>query len=449
MSGNLPSSLTKCIEDKDDTFGDYTKQATDLARATGMDQKCVKESEGQGLTMEMHAKVPFASAGASMTAFNNSMAQSGCGQVTINLTNQRNAISAINCQIQKSSSTVVGSTTASNSIEFETLPLTSEEAKLKSTAENNIISLGNNLALAAINANLDDKKIKLLTKLIESTKVTNKMIIDSYDRSVNIRNSSINQTIVSSMKASITFDSQAAQTIQSAQVALAKSVAQNDLSQKLGVNSLTDSQKSAIATNIKNSTQLTTQNIQDTLNSIKLEMKSNNKLVMRVAGKINLENSSIDQNLVSTLVMDALIGQSLKSGIVASSSVISDTVSKAATGADVKGLDDLVTAMGKANAATQSSSDFIIIGIVLLVVVGLIFGVFKIGGSVLQKGFNNIIIVLGLASLIVGIVYFTKGGVGNIIIGSILSCFGVGLMIFFFIMRNKMMSVGGGLGVPL
>jgi hypothetical protein len=439
MSGNLPSSLTKCIEKKDDTFGDYVRQAVDLAKATGMDQKCIKESETQLFNAEAHAKVVIASAGSSITAFNNAMKQSGCGQVTLNLNNQRNAISAINCQIQKSSSTVIGNVSSSNSLSFVTLPLTEQEVKMKSLAENTMISLQRDLVLTTMNSNLDSKKIEALTKLIDSLMATNRMIIDGYDRSLTFESVKISQSIKSSMKASIVFNSDAAQEITNAQKTLAKSVAETDLTQKLGVNALTDNQKSVISNNIENSNQFTTQNVQETLNSVQLKLDSNNNLVMSVAGPINLKNTVIDQNITSTMVMDALIGQCLKSGIMASTSVISDVVSKSATGADVKGLDDLLAAAGKNNKDMQGdSSMFIIVGIILLVIFGSIFGVFKFGGSVVQHGFNNIIIVLGLVSLIVGVIFFIKGGVGNIILGSILSFVGVGLMIFFFIMRARM-----------
>lgn len=437
---SIPDSLTKCIEPQNDTFGDYTRQATDLAKATGMDQTCVKESETQALTFSGSAAVPFAEANIGITAFNNAMRQSGCSQVTVNLTNQRNAISTINCQIQKSRSSVIGNISSGNSIILETLPLSDTEAKLKAQTENNMVKAQNDLALAIINANLDSQKTQLLKDLMASTQATYQAVLNSYNRDITINKTAIVQSAVSNMKGTITISTEAAVDIKNAQSALAKSVAENDLKQKLGVNSLTDSQKSVLSTNIDNSSQFTQQNVQDTANQIQLSIQSNNSLVLKAAGNIDINNTVIDQNLVSTMVIDALIGQSLTTALVASSSVVSDTVSKAATGADVAGLNDLVDSMGNANAKMKasSSSGMIIVAIIILFIIGLIAGVFKLGGSVLQKGFNNILVILALASLITGIIYFTKGGVGNIILGSILVCFAIGLIIFSFVMRSRL-----------
>jgi hypothetical protein len=267
---NTPDSLSKCFTPATEKVPDYFSKATDLAKSTGMNATCVQAAQSSGSSGSVSANIdsPFGSAGgqASYLQYQRNMAQSGCGQFALNLSNTMNDVSTINCAIQQNSSTVDASQVSGNSLTYTTLPLTAEEQTNQAKISQAIITAQTNVMQIAANPNLSPQQIQKLTQLNQSAMDTYKVILATYSRDVNITNSSINQTDIATLKSAITITDAVATTIADKQTTVAQSTAENKLAQDLGVDALSPESKSVIQQNIKNNQYFSNQNVQSTVN---------------------------------------------------------------------------------------------------------------------------------------------------------------------------------------
>ena len=443
-------SFNTCINNPDEQPpSSFLNQLSEVVKNSGMSEKCKKVADTFAANMAAEMKVAAglaASGKAAGSILKNKMEQEGCGQWAVTLTDQLNSINRINCTLQRSQTDIQGSVSAGTSVVIETLPLTQQEQADKASAIKLQQELNNSFRLAQVD--LIKKGIKLSTnerKLLEEFETGCKddfqKVIDAYDRSISLKNTKIVQSIITELKGSIVLDDEQAQLIADNQEIIAKTEAESKLKQKLGVNSLTDNQRSIIAGQIRQTSRFTAQNVKDTLKRISVKIDNNGNIAMRSPQKIDLENVTIDQNIVSKLSLSSFVTDALKTSTEVTTKMISDIVSKTDTSSEVNGLEDIIKAQGDANKKlVEDNSTMMIIIIIFVIIMGLggsIGGVFKLGGAVVQKTFNNFLLVLALASLIVGIVFLSKGGVGNYIIGSILVCLSIGLTIFSVVMRSR------------
>ena len=239
---NTPDSLSTCFTPAKETVPDYFSKATDLAKSTGMNATCVQAAQSSGSSGSVSANIdtPFGSAGgqASYLQYKRNMAQSGCGQFALNLSNTMNDVSTINCTIQKNSTEVDAGQISGNSLTYKTLPLTTAEQTNQSKISQAIITAQTNIMQLAANPNLSPQQIQKLTQLNQSAMDTYKIILATYSRDVNITNSTINQTVISHLASGISITDAAASTIADKQSTVAQSTAENKLAQDLGVDAL-------------------------------------------------------------------------------------------------------------------------------------------------------------------------------------------------------------------
>jgi len=240
---DIPNSLTQCMDPQSMSVQDFFTKGTDLAKATGMDEKCVKaaNSSGMNLSMSMDVNVPFASAAAqaSMAAYTRSMTESGCGQFAQNLSNQMNAMKDINCSIKNTQSNVNVNQVAGNSLQLESIPLEPFEAAALEKLQQALINLDQLQITILANPNITKERLDILLKLNESNKKTYQSLIKNYDRSININNSQLNQSVVQRQAGSIDITNINVDDIVKNQKIIATATAQNKLQQDLGVDALT------------------------------------------------------------------------------------------------------------------------------------------------------------------------------------------------------------------
>lgn len=442
---DLPNSLTTCFQPSEQMVPDYFAKASDLAKSTGMNSTCQQAASSSGSSGSVSAGVstPFGSAGgqASYQQYQRDMAQSGCGQFALNLSNMMNDMSTINCAIQSTNNTVNSQQVSGNSITYTTIPLTPEEEQNKQKLSQQIIDAQATTMRLVANPNLSPEMQQKLIDLNNSSINVFQSILDTYSRDINITNSTITQSIVQRLAAAISITAEQAKTIAAKQATIAQATAENKLAQDLGVDALSPDSRSVIQQNIQNSQYFSDQNVQNTVNSIKLSQTGTNTLSLTVPGNINIKDSTISQSIVADMIVKALIGNATSTGLQIASQITSDAAGTIASDGKSKGSDALIAEMGKANAAAISAGKVDMgmgsLGIFIIVVILVLgFGVVKTGSAIM----NNFIFVMALVSIVVGIIFVIKSGVGNKVIGSLLLLFGLVGMVFGGIMKMRLQA---------
>ena len=440
---SVPDSLTTCMDPNSMSLKDYMSKTADLAAATGMGDKCVKaaQTEATAASVSASASIGFAeaSAQASFQHSSTAMAEAGCGQFALNSQKQLNEMKNINCTIKATNNSVNAEQVSGNSLNIKTLPLTPDEIANKAKLEQQLVDLQKLPFALAMNPNIDSKTQKTLLALNEQSIKTTKALLDSYKRDINITNSNIIQSIVAKQASSISLSTSDIKSIVSSQKAIAKTTAENKLTQQLGVAALSPNSKSIIDSTIENSSTFTDQNVTNTINSIKMTQTSSNTLELSAPGNINITNSNITQSIVADMVVKALVSNSFQSGTQVANDFVSEASASIASDGKSAGAEALVEELGKANAAAISaakvsgmSGAIFAVVIVLFLAVG--FGAVKSAGSMMM---NNAVLIMGIVSIVAGIIYATKSGVGNKILGVIMVVLGVAGLGFGVMLRMR------------
>ena len=441
----IPSSLTQCKEPRDMKLGEYLANTVDLAKATGMDQTCVKESELHSLDMGASGSVSagwgMAEAGfeASLTKIDNKMKEVGCGQFAMNINTQMNAMKDINCTIRNNQSSVSTSQVAGNSITLQTLPRTSEEEANLAKLNQDLIELKKQTMMIFANPNLSKDTLDMLLKLNKSNIEDTKALIKSYSRDIDINKSNIIQSVVQRQSGTISIDTVQTDEIVRAQKVIAKTTAENKLAQELGVNALSPNSKSLINNTVENSTLLSNTNVQNTINSIKLEQKGSNTITLISAGNININESSITQTIVQDLVIKTLISNATKAGVQLASQIVTESTSSLLSDGKSEGADALRKEIGDAREKAikgakvpPSGGAIFAVILVLLFVVG--FGAIKSTGNLMM---NNAVFIIAIVAIVTGIIFLSKEGAGNKILGVIIIITGLAGLGFGVMLRMR------------
>ena len=440
---SVPDSLTSCMDPSSMSLKDYMSKTADLAKATGMDQQCQKaaQTEADAAAISASASIPFAevSAQASFQHSSTAMQESGCGQFALNAQKQLNEMKNINCTVKSTNNSVNAQQVSGNSLSIKTLPLTPDEIATKAQLEQQLIDLQKMPFALAMNPNIDSKKQATLLALNEQAQNTTKALLDSYKRDINITGSNIIQSIVAKQASSISLSTTDVSNIVASQKAIAKTTAENKLSQQLGVAALTPESKSIIDSTIENSSTFTDQKVNDTVNSIKMTQTSTNTLELSAPGNINITNSNITQSIVADMVVKALVSNSFQAGTKVANDFVAEASATIASDGKSAGADALVKELGNANAAAISaakvsgmSGAIFAVVIVLFLAVG--FGAVKSAGSMMM---NNAVLIMAIVSIVAGIIYATKSGVGNKILGVIMVVLGVAGLGFGVMLRMR------------
>lgn len=402
------------------TVGDFINNMDKLLRESGASEVCTKEAQTWGTQMQANAKVsiPFASAGASasMSAFENSMKQKGCGQLFVSNQQISNDVYQAQCILNSSTQNVSTNMSNVNSITIQSVPLTLDETKAKeklfielSTQQNQLLDNLQKAILMLSTMNKNTEAFQQIYMKFLSNPLTN-AVEKLYNRDINITNSSFKQSITINSKQKISLNNIQQQQLAAIAQSQATQTAEATLAQKLGVNALTESQKQILNSTVKNSSILSQENITKQMSNFNSETNSSNTLVISTPGSIILDNVNIDQSVLANVATEILMSTASTVGLSAANSFISDQLAKGIQDSDVKGLDDLQDSLNRgiigaidATGGGGNSGLFIVIAVVvfILLMIGLLF---FFGKTIL----NYIVPIFIISSLIVGIVYTVK-----------------------------------------
>lgn len=439
MSKDIPESLTSCMDPSTMSLADRTSKAADLAAANGMNDKCVKaaQTDAKAMSASASASVPFAEVSAQVSAQSSStqMNESGCGQFALNVQNQLNAMKNINCKIKSTSNSVGAEQVSGNSINIKTLPLTPQEEANKAKLEKQLTDLQALALNLMANPRVPADRLDKLLALNKQNQETAQALLDSYNRDINLTNSSIVQSIVQRQASSISLSTADVDSIVQSQKAIAQATAENKLAQDLGVAALTPNSKSIINSNIEQSGVFTSQNVTNTVNSIKLTQTGTNTLELTAPGNINFTNSNISQSIVADMIVKALVGNSFTSGTQIANDFSASASATIASDGKSAGADALVKELGAANAAAIGAAKVsgfggAMIAIIIVIFLAVGFGAVKSTNAVMKAAMNNAVFILAAVSIVVGIVFLAKSGAGNKIVGVILLVVGVAGLAF-------------------
>jgi hypothetical protein len=442
----------KCENPQELSMADIFKDTQDLMKSLGADEKCVKAATtfGQNNSTSGKAYVRGSTqagygaiaaegeAGAafqnSSFAFQNAMNESGCGTYVVNATKQSTNIKKVQCSIQKAENQSEVGVNASNNIKILTKGLTPEE---NSSRERLLALITSNYADSNPKPTINydkfiEKGLTVPDSVNEAILKQQKLweegrqslingINRSYSRDLNMTNTTINQTITGKIKLISSLSAQETQNIESATKAISKSVAEQEIAQKSGLNALSPNIKSITDTNIQSNENISGTAINSKIQSIKQQITASNDINIEVAGSINMENVKFDQNIILDVAAESIIASAIQAGMKAATEIITDTASMTKIKTESAGLEDLVKAQGEANAAAISAATIspfgpptMISGGILGVLIALGGGYILLTNPVVKNIILGVVVIVLVVSVIMlfvfwnDIIYFIK-----------------------------------------
>lgn len=352
------------------TGSNLRDNATALADKMGLSSECKKMAEHDFTVGQMSAqiKIPFAKmrADASFTNSNNKMTQSGCGQFMLNSSNILNNVQKIKCLINENQNNTSVNVSSGNKIIIRTLPLSKEEELSKRE-----ILKGYTPAEAG----------KISPEMIKEYKTWLDAIIGSYDRSLTITNTKLIQKSDVKVKTLGSFSKDQISELESAYKDIAKDVVKNNIEKTIGTNAMDENTKSVVLKNTESNLTDSSQNIQKTLNSIKVITNSNNETIFESNGKMLLDNFQFTQETVIDQATAMIVADAIKDGMKAMVDTVKETSIETVEKKEVAGMDKVIDSVGDVNAKVikaQNLEDFSPIVYIVIAVIA-IFVIIAIG----------------------------------------------------------------------
>ena len=379
-----------CKNPDDLTVRDIFNNTKSMLEKMGASETCKKAADTWGKThstsfdskfkADLNAGLVGASTEAGLsgqdsgTEFKNAMNESGCGTYVAIGTNISSNIKKIQCTISKAQNSSEVSIDSNNVLNIETLEPSeyesAEKAKLlKLAADISTRPKLSDFADLLTGTETMDDKIKFSNEIVkpaqdqwlkERIKLT-ESIKSAYPSSdINMKNSEFKQVIGNKIKIINSLTASESSALENATKEISKTVAEQEIEQKGGVNAGDPNVRSATETNIQKNENLTASSINAKVQSIKNSIKSSNKIEIKASGSINMDNVRIDQSILNDIAVESIISSAIQAGIKSATEFVSDssTIQKVKT--EQKGLDDLVAAQGKANADAISANKVVL-----------------------------------------------------------------------------------------
>lgn len=438
----LPNDKETCDKPPELSESGIFAAADKLAEANGNNQVCSKDQYNKlkqaSTSGAMGASIDtwLVKASASMSFQDSSSSQeqknsqSGCGAFLTNATNISNKQSQMQCIINKVSQNTTASISTSQNVEISTKPLTPQQqsdfnnltiththalsdlvlaqAKLVTDSTERLQSgiTKQIIANPSISQDTIDKLIVSNQKAIDSVQEFNKRLLELttiafkaqekfYGRDLKISKATIKQFSSAQLKASISLSASATQQLATLSASIAKDTAAQSIANTFGTSALDPNIHQLASTATQNFASSASSSITNITNDTRLSINQSGSVIISANGDLDLTNIDIDQNFVATLVVQAILSQSITAGISAAASFLSDT-SKAQEGANqVAGLNDLQNALNAGNIGAikagnepvlaalggGGSTSSIIAVVVILIILYFLFGRSSSSGS--------------------------------------------------------------------
>ena len=403
----------KCSQPQEIKLLDIFTTADQLAKASGADQKCktaisslVKDSSTSGsMGGKMSALGGLVGDAEFQTKFGtknfeNSLnqTQEGCGTYINKTNNIVNQKSKIQCIIKESMTSVDSSMTNINSINIKTLPLTPEEIQarkesikdISDTFKSTIETAREIASIMSTDENKTASFSEALQLATKSKKTSEEEITRQYDRSARLVNAKLKQTITATMKTQCVLSTESKNAISDATKQITEEVTKSTLEQTLGASAQQPNVREMINNTSQNVESTSSSDIENTVKKVSAKMSSENTMEISIAGNLNMEGIIIDQDIVATLISDAIISDAMSKGVSTASDILSKNENLSEIISTSKGQDDLIRESGEGAAKLANAG-------------GLDFGGSGLGalgglGSMGSTGFKIVFcIVLGFA----------------------------------------------------
>jgi hypothetical protein len=373
----------KCSQPQEIKLLDIFTTADQLAKASGADQKCktaisslVKDSSTSGsIGGKISALGGFLGEAETQAKFGtkdfeNSLnqTQEGCGTYINKTNNIVNQKSKIQCIVKESMTSIDSSMTNINSINIKTIPLTPDEIQARKESLTNINDAYDN-ALSSIKgiltvSDFTDEKLKketaieLSTLAAKSKQTSTEEITRQYDRSARLVNAKLKQTITATMKTQCVLSTESKNVISDAAKQITEEVTKSTLEQTLGASAQQPNVREMINNTSQNVESTSSSDIENTVKKVGAKMSSENTMEISVAGNLNMDGVVIDQDIVATLISDAIISDAMSKGVMSASDILSKSENLSEIVSVSKGQDDLIRESGEGAAKLANAGGF-------------------------------------------------------------------------------------------
>ena len=381
-----------CDSDSASTLdpGKATKDALD---SMGFDQVCKQEASTQSASFAASTKAscPFGSVGAQVsgTAMNNQMSQSGCGVFSATITNVQNLQQSRSCIEQNISNTSTVNVNANASIKIGSFPLTESEKIAYKEMNDKLMDNQTAIILASLQSDLTYEDVEMLNRMFEANEKQIQSWNKIYGRDVNIINSTVTSTVSINLKKINANNINLATQIENSFKASTANAAEATLKQTLGVNALSPNAKQLINQNITNNNVQITKVLTNVMNKSVTSTSGGNVIEILAHGPVLIKDSVITATTALEIQQEDLNTMSQFIGQSISADIINDVSSKNGMDTTSKGLNDLIDALGAANAAAIRANAEGVGGDWILYLIGGIMLIVLIMGGVGMSGGNK------------------------------------------------------------
>jgi hypothetical protein len=429
LESNMPTLPQTCQSPPELKASNIFTKAEDLAKATGSDQVCVKSSANEatmnstsmsasGQVSTWVADASFAmGAQHSESANKQSNFQSGCGASLTNASNILMKESQMQCVINNVSQSTSASANISAAVSIRTQPRTVQEndalAALQSKNSDNMLKLRTTYAQliqGAILAKAEPASLQILSdfqgKVLALADAANTRSEDAYSRDLVLKKVTVKQTGSVTMKLSVQLSTSAQASLTNLAQSVAKDVTTQALANTFGTSVLDPNVKQASSSATEKNSAAASSSISNITSNTKLNVSMSGAIEISCPGKLTLEDVTIDQNFVASVIANAVMNQAVTNGLSAASSFLSDTANTQSVANKVAGIDDLQKALnagikgaidaGNAPVVASiaaSSTNKIIGAVITLGVLFLIYKLFFGGGGKDGGGGSGVVVV--------------------------------------------------------
>lgn len=427
----------KCEKPDQLSVKDIFDSTNELMEKMGASETCKKVSNSWGqnnaTSGNMYAKgsmeVGYGAAKAdaevgagfqnSASSYQRAMSEAGCGTYVVNATKQSTNIQKINCIIQKAQNKSEVGVSGSNTVVIKTKKLSEEEiadkkrillqiqsAKRPSIQDYKDFKTEDIEKLMFRDQQNFDKGIELLMSQVEK----------AYGRNITLTDSSINQTITGKIEIITGLNSTEIQNIENITKSMAKNEAQQATEQTAGVDAMTPNTRSVINTTIETNENISGTAINSKIQDIYNNIKVGNVVEIIGDGNITLDRTKIDQKIALDVAVKSIISSSIQAGVKAASEIISDNTVIQSLKTESKGIEAIIEAQGKANAAAIQAGKVGPFGStptfgfgVIIIIVAIIY----LSGKVFSKTIDKFLMII-LAILVLFFILAVIIAIANI-----------------------------------
>ena len=395
----IESAIETCLANGDEeeslecSDSSCSSEMAEMAATMGMDETCQKAASKAYDVAQTTVDIDVSSSmgwglakyngSANMNTFkesmDSSMSESGCASISLNMSKIVNAQTNISCAINSQKVETDLSAGASASVSVKTLPLSTIDQEIIENGTTKYYAFLNNLAALGATGDINENYLLSLQAGADEAQAA---LIASSNRDINIGNSTIEANANAKITSSISNTASVAAAVESDYQAIAESVAETSIASSLGVDALSDNQKSAVTTEVSNELTNAASSINDLLTETTMTVQSDGSVEIESNGAINIYNTTLSANALVDITTSAISQSAVNAGSVAATTILNQITSDTDMYTESDGLGELQDSINEGleiagknaqddvdDTGSGNSTTWIIIGVVLVVMV--------------------------------------------------------------------------------